>query len=206
MLTLGYTEDLKFLLEQGIGINTDFFIRLASDGQIELLAIPLRKGIDINSRNSEGKTALFGATWRYLDAVKFLVENGADPSLKNQYNQSPLFNAIVRGNIEIVKYLLPLENNINVQDVFGNSLLMAVFYDYIVDDDTPILKARSKKKLRTELVQLLLEHGVSPHLFNNKDVNALYLAQYTETTDVIDLLYKYGAGIKRKVDFKHFYL
>lgn len=48
---------------------------------------------DINARNSSGQTGLeIACGSRRVDAVKFLLQNGADPTLKNEQGQSVMDN------------------------------------------------------------------------------------------------------------------
>lgn len=50
--------------------------------------------LDINAQNSSGDTALHKASrWGYLNIVEILLENGADPTIKNKRKVSPIDEA-----------------------------------------------------------------------------------------------------------------
>lgn len=54
----------------------------------------IRKGLDINSQNSEGYTPLMVAVKRgTIDQVKFLLEHGANINIKNKNNEN-VFNFV----------------------------------------------------------------------------------------------------------------
>lgn len=62
------------------------------DNFMAIVKALLNKGADINSRNGNGETLLIriaksGGSY-YDELAKFLIENGADTSLKDQYNQT----------------------------------------------------------------------------------------------------------------------
>ena len=44
--------------------------------------------------------------------VKFCLENGAEINAKDKYDESPLHNAALYGNLDIVKFLVPLSGNL----------------------------------------------------------------------------------------------
>jgi ankyrin repeat protein/L-ascorbate metabolism protein UlaG (beta-lactamase superfamily) len=61
----------------------------------------------VNARDEEDHTALHSAVMGgQLDAVKFLLDNGADPDARNTANQSPLLYAAYMNFVEIVELLI----------------------------------------------------------------------------------------------------
>jgi ankyrin repeat protein len=54
----------------------------AKNSQISMLQLLLKKGADINARDSGGRTALIEcARWNQDKVAQFLLENGADASI-----------------------------------------------------------------------------------------------------------------------------
>jgi len=63
------------------------------------MSLLLNQGIDINATDDRNNTALHWAVGQMrLEAVKLLVENGADKSLKDNFGRTPLDAALARLN------------------------------------------------------------------------------------------------------------
>jgi hypothetical protein len=59
--------------------NQTLLQRAVCDSDLELIRLCLRHGADVERRNCEGETALgYAASWGSLDAVRLIVEAGAD--------------------------------------------------------------------------------------------------------------------------------
>jgi len=57
------------------------------------------------------------------EAVKYLVEHGADINKENKFGWTPIFIACQKGHINIVKYLVEHGADINKETYFGRTLL-----------------------------------------------------------------------------------
>ena len=89
----------------------------------------LSTGLDINSQDSFGTTALHNASTNgNLECVKFLIENGCK-FLKNDSGNTPLHRAVLLEHFDIVKELLNGFDDIDVLDknAFGKSALDIAF-------------------------------------------------------------------------------
>ncbi|WP_353289054.1 ankyrin repeat domain-containing protein [Wolbachia endosymbiont (group A) of Pogonocherus hispidulus] len=70
--------------------------------------------------NEDGDTALhLAAVQDDLNAVKHLIEQGANVDVKNKYGGTPLHIASIRGNLEIAQFLLDHGADVNAQVVNG---------------------------------------------------------------------------------------
>ena len=76
----------------------------ASLGELAEVEKSLGNGVDVNSTDDEGYSALQAAAENgYLDVVKLLVEHGANVQYTAEYSALEL--AEMAGNIDIVVYL-----------------------------------------------------------------------------------------------------
>lgn len=82
--------------------------RAAREGDLEKVKACLAAGIDVNSPSEYGATALFFACDRgYQDIVDYLLENGADPNIQdNFYKANPVTWAQMKGHQSIIVSLL----------------------------------------------------------------------------------------------------
>ncbi len=90
--TYGYTEIVKLLLAAKAKVNPDDWspplFTAAQNGHIETVAVLLKAGANIDAQGYGGRTALMDAAGRgNVQVVKFLIENGADVSLKDRYKE-----------------------------------------------------------------------------------------------------------------------
>lgn len=79
------------------------------EGNVETLSRLLGAGVDVNSRDRYGLTAInLAATAGKIEAVKFLLESGADPNIPDSFYgmSTPISQAASHGHIEIVSLLL----------------------------------------------------------------------------------------------------
>lgn len=62
-------------------------------GAVEAIRLLLDAGLDINAASNDGRTALHGTASRaddVNDLIRFLIDRGANPNLKNKAGQTPL--------------------------------------------------------------------------------------------------------------------
>ncbi len=89
-LALGNFEMVAAMREAG-GKDVGALTEAAAKGDLATMKELLNKGANVNERNSFGMTPLIFAVGRYqLEAVRLLMENGADPSLFDRYGWTPL--------------------------------------------------------------------------------------------------------------------
>lgn len=68
-----------------------FFTYAAAMGNLGLLDKFLRSGLDVNARNDDGSTALYGAAVEgQVEVIEYLLAHGADVNLKNKNGRSPM--------------------------------------------------------------------------------------------------------------------
>lgn len=72
----------------------EFFTYAAATGNVGLVKEFLQRGIDVNTRNADGSTALYGAAVEgEVQVIECLLQRGADVNLRNKWGHSPLHGA-----------------------------------------------------------------------------------------------------------------
>ncbi|KAN0031721.1 hypothetical protein ACTFIV_005587 [Dictyostelium citrinum] len=108
----------------------------------------------INSINSRGQPALFIAcSYGNIECVDLLLENGADPNIKDKYGSTMLHESLNFKHYQIVKKLVLCGANVNEK--------MSVF-----PQSTPLHIAASQ--LSFEMCHFFVEHGALLNVFDSE--------------------------------------
>ncbi|MEE2743357.1 MAG: ankyrin repeat domain-containing protein [Bdellovibrionota bacterium] len=88
-------------------IKNGSILRAAKRATVETIRYLLEKGLNINFKDSNGNTALHHAVFgKRAENIKFLINNGADPGLKNKMGLNPKELAIKKKD-ETLTQLFP---------------------------------------------------------------------------------------------------
>lgn len=133
----GDLEVVKLLLERGADVNikdkenyTALFHAIEAMYEEVALVILDQPNIDPNARGLNGVTALMSYAWRdNKDAVKKLLDRGADVNGQDNDGDAALHGVAKSGNMEILNMLLEKGANPNLKNKLGGTPLMwaAVF-------------------------------------------------------------------------------
>ena len=80
----------------------------------------------MNFKNAQGHSPFqYACSKGYKDIVEFLLENGADPNIRDNRNDTPLHRLASIGRVEILKLLLESGGKLNLdaQNREGNTPL-----------------------------------------------------------------------------------
>ena len=90
-------------------------IRAAGTGNIEAVQQHLDAGMDVNTKNKQGRTPLSAATT--TEIAELLIANGADVKAKTTTGRTPLHNADTKG---IAELLIAKGANVNALILSGS--------------------------------------------------------------------------------------
>lgn len=155
------------------------FIFAAHNGDMELLKFLHDTCLEIDLEDSTvmGFTALFHATRKsHAEAIKYLLELGADPEAADKNGQSVLMQAAYSSAYECFLLILEACHNIDRCGPGQRTALMV-----------------ASRIGRTPVIQKLLEHGAKVNLIDACKCNAIHLACEGGYDEAIQLLLLYGA-------------
>ena len=137
------------------------------------------KGSDVNQKDEDGYTPLLLAvrSREDLDTVKLLLENGANPNIKNNRDETPL---LITRNKDIAKILIEHGADVNIIDKRNNN--------------TPLFYAISNRDLET--AKILIEYDANTNAINKQKYTVLHKAVASENIDMVKLLIGNGADVK----------
>lgn len=190
--------------------SEDPFDKIIINGAIEEIKTLIKDIPNITRyRNDAGSSLLHIATiFRNLDAVKLLVENGADVNFKDDYGCSPLYYAVVFSKYTIIDYLIKAGADINARCNAGNTPMHQAVNDislfkYLIQNgakpiannngDTPLHFAAIYGDL--DVGTVLLDMTMNVNVKNNDEDTPLHKAAYYGNLDVIKLLVERGANL-----------
>jgi ankyrin repeat protein len=118
-----------------------------------------------------------------LNAVRYWLEEGADPDIKHDAGKTVVHEAVLNRNVVMIELFAEYDADFNMRDDQHMSALDHVGAEYDGTDETPLLP----------ILQCLLRHGADPKL----DVTCplanqtLYWAAYKGFTRVVSALLQY---------------
>ncbi|HEU5182713.1 MAG TPA: ankyrin repeat domain-containing protein [Candidatus Polarisedimenticolia bacterium] len=84
----------------------EFLNYAAATGNLRLVDRFLRSGLDVNTRDAEGGTALYGAAVEgQVKIIELLIARGADVNLRNKWGHSPLYAARATKRDDVIRIL-----------------------------------------------------------------------------------------------------
>uniref|UniRef100_A0A0K0E1I5 SOCS box domain-containing protein n=2 Tax=Strongyloides stercoralis TaxID=6248 RepID=A0A0K0E1I5_STRER len=194
----GHFECAKYLLDSGADPNTKYFdgpeITHISATETKFIHLLLTYGANPNCYSRDGLTPLMKACRlkeKGIDTIKVLLKYGANinaQALPKQDNRTALHYAVLSGSYELIKLLIDLGANINMEKG----------YDKASPLDLAILKDDTK------IVEIILQAGGNPNLVHTYIGSALHLAccsNLKNQIEIIQLLLKYGGDVNLKHTF-----
>jgi len=175
-------------------INSNL-LNAAESNNLENLKLAINSKENVDTQNHIGTTALISLSKSYniinIEMIDLLLNNDANPNLKDIRGNSALIYATSKGYFEIVKKLLENKNiNINITNINGDSALhLAVLK---ISKHTPNIEL---------IINLLIEKGININMLNNNGLTALHVAADDNNPYAIKILLKAGANTNIKCYF-----
>lgn len=102
---------------------TNFFFAVEL-GSVPDLARLIKKGVDVNTTDIQGDSALHKAIFRgKISVIKFLISAGAQVNIKNAMGYTPLHVAMVYLDLNIIKLLISKGANLYQKNNYSNTPL-----------------------------------------------------------------------------------
>ena len=175
-----------YLRKKGLQISKlDYspFLNAVSEKAIPLIDSCIKIGLDINAADpSTGFTPLTYAVHNGSpEIVRYLLEKGADPTIKDSNGILPLTAAFYSANIEIIQLLM---GDTPVDELEGTELIL-----------TMIKSQMDSEKVKVILHYLVDELGYNPFGANVENIPALMLASSVGNEGAVEFLLEKGADV-----------
>ncbi|MCW3055262.1 MAG: hypothetical protein JWN14_4432 [Chthonomonadales bacterium] len=168
------------------GQNGQKLLDAAEKNQPEAITRLLASGVDPNTVNEEGQSALMIASLHGFQPIaEMLLQHGAKVDAKDNRQETALRLA-GSAHPEMVKLLLEHKADPNVKDFYGKTLLVA------------LCEAGADRDIET--LHLLLEHGADPNIPGENGAPLLYainIGQHGDT-EIARLFLEHGAKTDAK--------
>ncbi|MGG0409979.1 ankyrin repeat domain-containing protein [Peribacillus simplex] len=201
--------------ETGKGMNEQL-IQAAERKETERIRSLIEQGADINTQDSEGRTATMIATYNNdVETAKILIEAGADVNIQDDLKNSPFLYAGAEGYVDILKLAIEANADPSITNRYGGTALIpASEHGYVevikelltktdidvnhVNDlgwtallEAIILNDGDGKQQQT--VKLLIDHGADVNIPDNNDVTPLQHAREKGFKEIEKILLTAGA-------------
>lgn len=193
-------------------------IDAVKNSNLEKLQDLLNKGIEIDARDSDQRTALMWATYENnLEAAKLLIKAGANVNAQDNRLESPVLHAGALGYLEILKACLATGkvDHMILNRYGGTALIPAcerghteVVQELLKIDNYPIdhinnltwtalmeaIVLGNGGKTHTHIVELLVNAGCNVNIPDKDGISPLQHAKKSGYKDIIAILEKAGAN------------
>ncbi|XP_051173332.1 ankyrin-1-like [Leptopilina boulardi] len=159
----------------------------------------------LNIRNEKGETALhYAVSQQHVDAVKFLLEKGANPNSKSKIKFTPLHYAARLENQEICVILLDYGANVNPnEDGFDNPLHLVsgylmgkIFHGFDELTINVFRRFKGNCTINQEIMKLFLTHGADPNKRGNNGMPIFIQFCKRRRIEEMKILLEFGANIR----------
>ncbi|MFF5396235.1 ankyrin repeat domain-containing protein [Peribacillus butanolivorans] len=208
-------EDLKIQGKEREGVNEQL-IQAAERKETETISRLIEEGADINTQDSEGRTATMIATYNNdFETAKILITAGADVNIQDDMKNNPFLYAGAEGYLEILKLTINSGADLKITNRYGGTALIPasehgyvnVIKELLTNTDidinhvnnlgwTALLEAiilSNGDEKQQQTVQLLIDHGADVNIADHNNVTPLQHAHEKGFKEIEQILIKEGA-------------
>ena len=184
-------------------------------GKQKIVGLFLKKGIDINVRDKDGRTALHKAVLgESIVRANMLLAHGADVNIKDKNNHTALHIAASRNVPELVTLLIENGAEIREKDDDGHTPLYLAVQNgdelvvwqlvlqgasiHDIDKDGMSLLCLAAENGYLQIVKMLLEKGVDVKTKDREGYTSLHRAAMKGDKDIVEFLITNGADTNAK--------
>ena len=166
--------------------QADELILAASQGDIDGLTWVLNEGADPNAIGKQGTIALVEAVRnRWYPAVDRLLDAGADPDIRDQYNNPVILMAARRGDLDVVQALIAAGAFLEGRDTDG--------VEFVSNQAGVTALWVAARWGMTDVVRVLLDAGADPKVQDYDGIPAWAAARSNGYVEIYDMLDAAGA-------------
>lgn len=151
----------------------------ARAGRVDIAALLIEKGADLEAKSPSGFTPLFLAVaGKKPDTVNLLLDKGACVNAETRFETTPLFTAAESGSPEILQSLIGRGAELNhASPIFGSALHRAAYMDF------------------PEGARILLDAGADLNVRDQRGMTPLHQAAQLGRIAVVRLFVERGADV-----------
>jgi len=169
------TKSFAAMVQAGLDTKSVNLVRAYREGvfpcNIEWLVILLRSGVSVNGDGKDATKSLLyhlctlepSIASVHSEAVRLLLDHGADVGLSDEAGRSALHQAVLTEQCDVIKMLLKAGAVPSKQDIRGKTALHACFHEDVVLS-------------REVIVKMLLDAGVDVNVVDVDGNSAIHLA------------------------------
>ncbi|KAL7946911.1 ankyrin repeat-containing domain protein [Trichoderma barbatum] len=179
---------------------------------MNIVKLLVMNGADVNQQSSEGRTAVFVATfYKQIKIVRYLLSHNADPNIARSNGNTPVWLAAGMGSSEIVRLLVEAKADIHaygneyqwtaIHNVSDSAEVVRILLEYGADinkedkdGDTPLSLAIYNNQINAIRV-MLRESNIQPDWSVPLVQNAVQCAVRDGYTEVVSLALEAGANV-----------
>jgi ankyrin repeat protein len=176
----------------------------------DILTMLIALKANLKIQNKLGETPIhFAVRGRNLDNIATLLSQGVDLTIPTTKGETPMFYAMATGDMRVVNMLYTNNSPVLGVDALGNNLI-----HYCIQN-CPSYKENDSTvpNTKSEIIQWLIEHGVSTEQKNNAGITPLELTSrqinreinrecamgiQAEQADVVEKFFGGGSNIRNK--------
>jgi ankyrin repeat protein len=161
----------------------------ASRRDVKMLRVLLQAGAAAQDPQARDSALAAAASSGSIEAIRLLLEHGANPNSLDEYGGTVLAHAAASGIPEVVETILAYQQDVNAKNNMGTTALMVVVDAWRGSVEAPPVN-------RAEVVRLLLQAGADPNAQDEEGNTALIDCSWD--ADAALLLIKHGADVNAR--------